>query len=74
MANVKITEITATVRMGSFTTGTAYLFVVDASGNASEGKEITLGSVSTNFCGSSAESIIGLEVSSMGKFLGQELN
>lgn len=37
------TSITATVRSGSFTTGTAYLFVTDSSGVTSAGKEITLG-------------------------------
>lgn len=42
------TEITATVRAGSFTTGTAYLFVVDASGNASAGTEITFGEGSSS--------------------------
>lgn len=41
------TSITATVRAGSFTTGTAYLFVVDASGTASSGYEITFASSST---------------------------
>ncbi len=38
------TSITATVRSGSFTSGTAYLFVTDASGVTSAGKEITFGS------------------------------
>lgn len=37
------TSITATVRMGSFATGTAYLYVVDADGAVSDGCEITLG-------------------------------
>ena len=36
------TSITATVRTGSFSNGTAYLFVVDSSGNVSSGKEITI--------------------------------
>ena len=35
--------ITATVRAGSFTSGQAYLFVIDASGNASPGYSVTLG-------------------------------
>lgn len=37
-------SITATVRQGSFSAGTAYLFVVDADGVVSDGYEITLGS------------------------------
>lgn len=37
-------SITATVRQGSFSTGPAYLFVVDADGVVSDGYEITLGS------------------------------
>lgn len=37
------TSITATVRTGSFTSGTAYLFVVDALGAVSSGTEITIG-------------------------------
>ncbi len=41
------TSITATVRGGSFTSGTAYLFVTDASGVTSAGKEITFGSGSS---------------------------
>lgn len=36
-------SITATVRQGSFSAGTAYLFVVDADGVVSDGYEITLG-------------------------------
>lgn len=39
-------SITATVRAGSFTNGTAYLFVTDASGVTSAGKKITFGSES----------------------------
>lgn len=38
------TSITATARTGSFPNGTAYLFVVDSSGNASSGYEVTIGS------------------------------
>jgi hypothetical protein len=37
-------EITITVNQSSFSTGTAYLFVVDADGVVSDGYEITLGS------------------------------
>lgn len=37
-------EITSTVNQGSFSDGTAYLFVVDADGAVSDGYEITLGS------------------------------
>lgn len=45
-------SITATVRQGSFSDGTAYLFVVDADGVVSDGYEITLGG-STPASGSS---------------------
>lgn len=38
------TSIEATVRTGSFSDGTAYLFVIDSNGTASSGKEITIGS------------------------------
>jgi hypothetical protein len=41
------TSITATVRGGSFTTGTAYLFVIDSSGAASSGYEVTIGGSGT---------------------------
>lgn len=37
------TSITATVNMGSFTTGTAYLYIVDSNGLVSNGYAITLG-------------------------------
>lgn len=40
------TSISATVRQGSFSNGSAYLFVVDADGAVSEGKQITIGSSS----------------------------
>lgn len=40
------TSIAATVRQGSFSAGTAYLFVVDSDGAVSDGYEITLGSES----------------------------
>ncbi|MCR4283820.1 MAG: chitobiase/beta-hexosaminidase C-terminal domain-containing protein [Parcubacteria group bacterium] len=40
-------SITATVRQGSFTPGqTAYLYVIDANGNVSAGKQITIGGTS----------------------------
>ena len=39
-------QITATARLGSFTSGTAYLFVIDKDGVPSAGKEITIGSSS----------------------------
>lgn len=38
------TSIEATVRTGSFSDGTAYLFVINSDGTASSGKEITIGS------------------------------
>ena len=71
------TEITATVRAGSFTTGTAYLFVVDASGNASAGKEITLGNTygSAKIIGVSTGSISkidGVAISSINKIFGYD--
>jgi len=40
-------SIQATVRTGSFSNGTAYLFVVDSDGNVSSGYEVTVGSGST---------------------------
>jgi hypothetical protein len=40
-------SVTATVRTGGFADGTAYLFVVDANGDASAGEEITIGEGST---------------------------
>lgn len=71
------TEITATVRAGSFTTGTAYLFVVDASGNASAGKEITLGNTygSAKVMGVSTGSISkidGVAIASINKIFGYD--
>lgn len=41
------TSITATVNQGSFSDGTAYLFVIDENGDPSSGYEITLGASST---------------------------
>lgn len=70
------TEITATVRAGSFTTGTAYLFVVDASGNASAGKEITLGNTyGAKILGVSTGSISkidGVAIASINKIFGYD--
>jgi len=39
-------SITATVRSGAFASGSAYLFIVDSSGNASSGYAVTIGSSS----------------------------
>lgn len=41
------TSITATLRSGTFSSGTAYLFVTDSSGVTSAGKEITFGEESS---------------------------
>ena len=45
------TSIAATVRAGSFTTGTAYLYVTDASGVTGPAEAITIGSTSSGSAG-----------------------
>ena len=48
------TSIVATVRAGSFTTGTAYLYVTDASGITGPAAAITIGSTSSGSAGKTA--------------------
>lgn len=71
------TSIAVTLRAGSFTTGTAYLFVVDANGNASGGYEVTLGNTygSAKIFGISTGSLAkidGVAISSINKIFGYD--